>query len=178
MSEQYIRRLAFEASILVSVIGAACGLWAETATAHGIKLAFAIGEAATVLFGIFGVWLGICYRDDIETLTAGKKGDELKQAALEVVDRGARCEVLFKGLRVSAIVFAGTVFIRTFEPAIVNCCNRSLVCRGVFFALVLEGVVFLGYGILSPVLIMSRAMEKIRRAVDSAWETLRITRRS
>jgi len=153
-------------------------LMVPTRIEHAIKLAAALGEASTVLFGIFGVWLGICYRENIETMTAGKQGDDLRQTAEEVADRAERCKVLFTGLLITSIVFVMSVIVRSFEPTIVSLCQTHLTMKNVFCVCVFSSVVFLVFGILSPVAIMLHAMDKVRRAAESAEETLRLTGRS
>ena len=158
--------------------GVVCPLMCNIGVHHAIKLALALGEASTVLFGVFGVWLGICYRDDIETMTAGKKGDELRQAAEEVSDRAERCAILFRGLWITFSIFVASILVRSFDSVIVIVCQKNWIAEIVFCVTVFSSVVLLVFGILSPVVIMLHAMVKIHRAADSANETLRLTGRS
>lgn len=164
------------------VIALGCGfvfpIMFHDAANHAVKLALALGEASTVLFGVFGVWLGLCYRDDIDTMTAGKRGDELRQTAEEVAGRTGRCEVLFKGLGITSLVFVASILVRSFEPAIILLCKRFWIIEVMFCAAIFGSVILLVFGILAPVIIMLHAMEKVRQAADSANETLRLTGRS
>ena len=166
--------------VLCIVIALGCGvvfpMMFHDAANHAVKLALALGEASTVLFGVFGVWLGLCYRDDIDTMTAGKKGDELRQMAEEVAGRTGRCEVLFKGFGITSFIFVASILVRSFEPAIVLLCKRFWIVEVMFCSAIFGSAILLISGMLAPVIIMLHAMEKVRQAADSANETLRLTK--
>ena len=62
------KRLRFAVAAIVAAAAGAYAAHSGVAASHGHAVVSIMGQASSVLFGIFGVWLGICYHDDIDNV--------------------------------------------------------------------------------------------------------------
>lgn len=161
--------------ILIAVAGVCAARFGVPAS-YGREIIAILGQASSVLFGVFGVWLGICYHDDVDTCLHGLHGEELIRKARDVKMVSERCRVLFTGLAIAAFIF---VFALTFAALdvpltrlTVACNSMRMVLKAVFFTLVLGCVVAQVYSVLAPLAIMAEAMLKIKAAKRLAEDML------
>ncbi len=161
------------ASVVLGFVCAKCGVPAR----HGMVLATTLGDASAVLFGVFGIWLGICYRDEMHDQLVGLEGEELVRRARGLIATSARCEVLFTGLCISSFVFAASLAFRVIAPVIAECVQFPpdviFWIKGALFSSVLIGFVFQTYSILTPIAIMADAMIRLYETRHKAEDILR-----
>lgn len=163
-------------SAVATALGIAGGLSGIPA-GHGMHVADMLGDASAVLFGVFGIWLGICYKEEMHGLLFGKEGDELVRTANGLVKSVARCEVLFTGMAISSAIFISSLLLNAIGPVLLECDfpdpQVRLCVKCIFFSFILVEVVFQIYGIMSPIVIMYEAMARLRatrrRAEDVIW---------
>jgi len=160
-------------SVALGFLGAAKGVPAH----HGMDVAMALGEASAVLFGVFGIWLGICYREEMHTEMVGKADAELKRCARGLIASAARCEVLFVGLAISSAIFVSALLLRVAYPIVERnvavCTTTCFWLKGTFFSVVLFGVFAQIYGIMTPLVIMAEAVFRVRKTRRDAEDILR-----
>ena len=167
--------IVFLSSLLLCAGGGFAGSFFHLPLAYGMSLAVTLCETSSLLFGVFGIWLGVSYKSDIESLTDGKSGDELRRTAEEVVTMAERCKVLFRGLAVSTVVFFVSLLLRVVCP-LLSCIPLPVVARislkGVFFTIVLWGVSGQLYSLFSTVAVMLDAYKRADKAGRDAQRIL------
>ena len=157
-------------------LGCFCVKWGVSSR-HGMILATTLGDASAVLFGVFGIWLGICYSEEMHDQLVGKEGDDLLRSARGLVSASARCDVLLTGLGISSVIFFMSLLARIVGPVVAERVTepRTLVVflKGALFSSVLIGFVFQTYSILTPIAIMADAMIRLRETRREAEDILR-----
>ena len=154
------------------VFGAAFGL----PMSYGLAMASMLCEVSAALFAVYGIWLGLSYRDDLGRVLDGKEGDDLRRSAKSVVATVERCKVLFRGLAVSTVVFLASLVIQVSVPvlqAAIHTFRFAALLKGFFFFVVLAGVAAQAFSILATVAVMVDAYQRACAAGDDAERTLR-----
>lgn len=139
----------------------------------GCEALAVLGDVSAVLFGVFGIWLGMFYRPDVCDALKGKSGAELDRTASLIVSNSKRFEIIFRGMKVSALVLVFSMFMRisyhplhetlaTFQPL---CC---FYLKFAFFYLVEWSVFLQGYALLMSIVPMSEAHQKMKEAQADA----------
>lgn len=133
-------------------------------------------DVSAILFGVFGIWLGMFYNPGIVDMLNGKSGAELDRIARNIVADGERFSVVFRGMKASAAVLVFAMLVRTFQvpfvriaasfPITVRICLRHF-----FFALVALAALIQCYGVLMAIAPMYDA----KRKMDSARKTAELT---
>lgn len=132
-----------------------------------------LGDVSAVLFGVFGIWLGMFYRPDVCDALKGKSGAELDRTASLIVSNSKRFEIIFRGMKVSALVLVFSMFLRisyhpireSFAPVQPLCC---FYLKFGFFYLVEWAALLQGYALLMSIVPMSEAHQKMKEAQDDA----------
>ncbi len=170
------KRWCMVCTFILIVVAGVCAARFSMPASYGREIIAILGQASSVLFGVFGVWLGICYHDDVDACLQGLHGEELRRKARDVKMVSERCRVLFTGLAIAAFIF---VFALTFAALDVPLTRLTAVCnslrmvlKAVFFTLVLGCVVAQVYSVLAPLAIMAEAMLKIKAAKHQAEDML------
>ncbi len=170
------KRLCFAGAAIAAATFGAYAAYAGMAASHGRAIVAAMGQASSVLFGIFGVWLGICYHDDIDTCLEGLRDKELRRKATEVKLVSERCRVLFTGLAVAASIFVFALLFAVVDAPLsrltAGCLLARKILKALFFALVAIGVAAQIYSVLAPMAIMAEAMRKVDDAKRQADDLL------
>ena len=170
------KRLRFAVAAIVAAAAGAYAAHSGVAASHGHAVVSIMGQASSVLFGIFGVWLGICYHDDIDTCLEGLRGEELRRRATEVKLVSERCRVLFTGLAVAASIFVFALVFAVVDAPLsrltAGCLLARKILKALFFALVAIGVAAQIYSVLAPMAIMAEAMLKVDDAKRQADDLL------
>lgn len=143
--------------------------------AWGCAVLDILGDVSAILFGVFGIWLGMFYNPDIADALNGKSGKELDRIAHKIVADGERFSVVFRGMKTSAIVLVFAMLVRTFQaPAaqVVSSWPSMLraVVRHAFFVLVRLAVLAQCYSVLmslAPMYDAKRKMEKAKRDAEA-----------
>lgn len=125
--------------LFVSLIASVAITWIIGPWGHApCSVFYRIGEISATLFAVIGVWLALAYRDEIITNMWRGKGDDQQQAANLVKVAYGRCEMLFRGFKISTIAFVISFAIALSLPWWMKCAhgwnfkyasNLILVCR-------------------------------------------------
>ena len=138
-----------------------------------------LGDVSAILFGVFGVWLGMFYSPTIIDSLKEKSGDNLIQAAENIVASSKRFRIVFRGMVISAVILVFAMIVRSIHvpfsqmvgishPAI-----RELL-RHVFFTMIACAVIAQCYSIVMSIVPMYDAKKKMSEAQKVAEITINI----
>ena len=130
-------------------------------------------DVSAILFGVFGIWLGMFYNPGIADMLNGKSGTELDRIARNIVADGERFAVVFRGMKTSAAVLVFAMLVRTFQTPFVHmAASFPLMARAclrhAFFALVALAALAQCYSVLMAIAPMYDAKHKMDRARKAA----------
>ena len=137
-----------------------------------------LGDVSAILFGVFGIWLGMFYRPDVCDTLKGKSGDELERSARLVIENSRRFDIVFRGMRTSAAVLVFSMLTRTLKSPVMACIPDAewahLFMKAAFFYFVLWAMLLQCYAIIMSIVPMSDARKRMSRAKDDAEFTLSV----
>lgn len=130
-------------------------------------------DISAILFGVYGVWLGLFYRPDAACSLRGKQGKDLEKLCAEIIVAERRFGNILRGLVVSASVLVTSMFARALHvPAryiISNYCPVTLpYLKCVFFFVVGLCVAAQLYAIIIAIAPMYEANRMMKEAKDDA----------
>lgn len=136
-----------------------------------------LGDVSAVLFGVFGVWLGLVYKPTLMTELKGLSGSALENGARNICQNAKRFETIFRGMRASAIVLVFSMLVRTlhspFEMAIGAMeWHVRFAAKVLFFFLVLFSLCAQSFSILMSIAPMREAKKNFAKARRDAEFTL------
>ena len=160
--------------VLGVIVGIMTGWTVETVdVAWGCSVLSMLGDVSAILFGVFGIWLGMFYRPDVCDAIKGKADEELLQTARQIIANARRFEIVFRGMKISALVLVFSMVSRTIrEPAsgILSTCGLipCVSVKFVFFYFVYSAMLLQGYAIVMSIVPMLDARRKVVRAKEDA----------
>lgn len=130
-------------------------------------------DVSAVLFGVFGIWLGMFYNPTVQTSLNGKEGPELKETAEHIVASAQRFRIVFRGMVISALVLVFAMLVRTLHDPLSHMASSwhpilKDVLRCAFFFLVNISVIAQCYSIIMSVVPMYDAKKKMAEAQKKA----------
>lgn len=150
----------------------------------GLDAVRLLGDVSVALFGIFGIWLGLSYRDDFAVRLNGKNGEALEQEAKVVARTAERCRVLFLGFATSTVVFVFTFLCRLTVPVLLHFIPKYLSDFGrwglkmFFFGFVILSALYQLYSLLASVAVMIDSFHCLVKAQDQAEKVLKSLQQS
>ena len=128
-----------------------------------------LGDVSAILFGIFGIWLGMFYSPAIQDSLNGKEGEALAVAAENVVASSKRFKIVFRGMVISAVVLVFAMLVRTLQAPLVQmactCHPMIKIClRHAFFTLVSCALFAQCYSVIMAIVPMYDAKKKMGEA--------------
>lgn len=130
-----------------------------------------LGDISAILFGVFGVWLGLFYRPNIGDDIKGKSGSELKRAVSIVVSNSKRFDIVYRGMRASAGVLVFSMIVRTFKGLVLSLMVREEIIAGgqfLFAYFVIWAILIQGHAVIMSIVPMTDARKKMHEARKDA----------
>ena len=164
--------------VLAIVIG--CITWvtySRLSCEWGEMVLSSLVDVSAILFGVFGIWLGMFYRPDICDEPKGKANDELKNTCRKIISNAERFDIVFRGVKTSAVVLVFSMGARTIKTPVLQFVTCDTV-RHVFKWFVVYGiywsVLFQAYAVIMAIAPMRDAKQKMQKAKRDAEDTLAI----
>ena len=133
-------------------------------------------DVSAILFGVFGIWLGMFYNPGVVHEMNGKKGDELKDVAHRIIENARRFEIVFRGMKISACILVCSMFANFVEPFLYKFAEWPFMVKYILRLLLFSGVIFSvlaqSYSVLTSIAPMLDAKKRMDRAKDDAEKTL------
>lgn len=136
-----------------------------------------LGDVSAILFGVFGIWLGMFYSPTVLDTLKGKKDEDLVRTAKNIVASSKRFRIVFRGMVISAVILVFAMLIRSFHvpiaQMIVKChpVARSFL-RHMFFIMVASSAIAQCYSIIMSIVPMYDAKKKMDEAQEQAELTV------
>ena len=168
-------RWLFAISVTVSaLLGVVCAMFAKVS--WGFCTLTLMVNISAILFGVFGIWLGMFCKPDVADSMKGRGGDELKNAAKDVIANAKRFEIVFRGMRTSAVILAYSMLVNIVDPFLHTLDGSSVwlkfTLKWFFFSSVIFCVFAQIYSVLMSIAPMHEARKKMEKAKRDAEATL------
>ena len=162
-------------SVTVSaLLGAACAMFAKVS--WGFCTLTLMVNISAILFGVFGIWLGMFYNPDVANSMNGKNGVELANTAKSVIANARRFEIVFRGMKISAIILVYSMLVNILDPFLHTLGGAptevKFVLKWLFFSTVILSVIAQSYSVLMSVAPMLDAKRRMDKAKKDAEDTL------
>lgn len=162
--------------VLAIAIGFAAWITTPRLTAvWGSSALSSLGDVSAILFGVFGVWLGMFYRPDICDARKGKSGVELTNTCRQIISNADRFAIVFRGMRTSAVVLVFAMSARSLKTPILQFVTSDTARYAIKYAVVycIYWLILLqAYAVLMAIVPMLDAKKKMQRAKRDAEDTL------
>ena len=168
-------RWLFAISATVSaLLGVACAMFAKVS--WGFCTLTLMVNISAILFGVFGIWLGMFYKPDVADSMNGKRGDDLTNTAKNVLANAKRFEIVFRGMRTSAAVLVYSMLVNIIEPFLQalggSPFSIKFTLKWFFFSSVIFSVIAQCYSVLMSIVPMAEAKRRMDKAKRDAEDTL------
>lgn len=134
-----------------------------------------LGDVSAILFGVFGIWLGMFYRPDICDTLKGKSGAELTNTCRQIISNADRFAIVFRGMRTSAVVLVFSMTARSLKTPILQFVTSDTARYAIKYAVVYciyWSILLQAYAVLMAIVPMLDAKKKMQRAKRDAEDTL------
>lgn len=141
----------------------------------GAAILYSLGDVSAILFGVFGVWLGLCYKPGIVLGMYGLKDDPLRNSARSVKRSYEVFRVVFHGVVISSTILVLSMISRTFIPLAKTCSymqTHPYWFKFAFFSLVITCMFMQAYSIVISMVPMRAARKEMKKAHDEAEDIL------
>ena len=164
------------------VIGGVASITCGAVCANYVSVKWGMGmlmlmvNISAILFGVFGIWLGMFYHPEVIHEMNGKQGDELKDIAQCIIENARRFEIVFRGMKISACIIIFSMIVHLLVPF--QCLFEvfsngiKLFAKILFFSGVVLSVLAQCYSVLTAVAPMLDAKKRMDKARDDAEQTL------
>lgn len=157
-----------------TLLGAACAVF--TKVSWGSCTLTLMVNISAILFGVFGIWLGMFYNPEVVNAMNGKSGAELKNTAKSVIANAQRFAIVFRGMKISAIILVYSMLVNILDPFLHTLGGAPVwvkfVLKWLFFSTVILSVIAQCYSVLMSVAPMLEAKRRMDRAKKDAEDTL------
>jgi len=136
-----------------------------------------LGDVSAILFGVFGIWLGMFYQPSVCDARNGKSGEELSNICRQIVSNAKRFDVVFRGMKTSAVVLVFSMTARTLKSPLLEFLTNDTAKYWIKFAVVYGiywAVLFQAYAIVTAIVPMIDAKNKMNKARKDAEFTLNV----
>ena len=169
---QNVYRFLISVFILVCILLVSCCSLALSSE-WACEVLASLVDISAILFGVYGVWLGLFYKPDSAWSLRGKQGKDLENLCTEIIVAERRFGNILRGLVVSALVLVTSMFARALHvPSRHIICNYCPVAlpyfKCVFFIVVGLCVVAQLYAIIIAIAPMYEANRRMKDARDDA----------
>ena len=144
-------------------------------TAWGDVALSALVDVSAILFGVFGIWLGMFYRPDICDARKGKAGSELINTCKHIVSNAKRFDIVFRGMRISAVVLVFSMTVRTLKDPVLQSVPSDDVRHSIKWVVVYLAywsILLQAYAVIMAIVPMADARRTMHRAKIDAEDTL------
>lgn len=165
-------------SVVILAIAIGFATWM---TAHSLTTTWsdatlsALVDVSAILFGVFGIWLGMFYRPDICDARKGKSGDELKDTCRQIISNAERFDKVFRGMRTSAVVLVFSMTVRSLKDPVLQFMTSETARYAIKYAVVYciyWSILLQAYAVLMSIVPMMDAKRKMQKARRDAEDTL------
>lgn len=166
------------ASVVVLAIAIGFATWMTAphlATAWGDATLSALVDVSAILFGVFGIWLGMFYRPDVCDARKGKKDDELKSACRQIISNAKRFDIVFRGMRTSAMVLVFAMTVRSMKDPVLQFVTSDAVWYVIKYVVVYctyWSILLQSYAVIMAIVPIMDAKRKMQKARRDAEDTL------
>lgn len=134
-----------------------------------------LGDVSAILFGVFGIWLGMFYKPEICDALKGKADDELRNTCKQIISNAERFDIVFRGMRTSAVVLVFSMTVRSLKDPVlqfvlsdtIRYIIKFAVVYGIYWSILLQA-----YAVIMAIVPMMDAKRKMQRARRDAEDTL------
>ena len=152
-----------------------CSSWLSVA--WGCIVLDMLGDVSAILFGVFGIWLGMFYNPNITDVLKGKSKQELERIARNIMADGERFSIVFRGMKTSAVVLVFAMMARTLQTPLTQMATSyhpmvRMLLRHFFFTLVWFAMLAQSYSVLMSIAPMYDAKSKMDKAKKDAETAL------
>ena len=166
--------------ISVVVLGIAIGFatWMTSphlTTTWGDATLSALVDVSAILFGVFGIWLGMFYRPDICDARKGKADAELRDTCKQIISNAERFDIIFRGMRTSAIVLVFSMTVRSLKDPVLQFVTSDVARYALKYAVVYctyWSILLQSYAVIMAIVPMKDAKRKMQKARRDAEDTL------
>lgn len=164
------------AAVISLLSGVACafclpGQW-------GLQILSLQVNISAILFGVFGIWLGMFYDPGVVCAMNGKKDAELKIVANDIIQNAKRFEIVFRGMKTTAVILVFSMIAHSLPCSLLisllDYCWVKTIAKVLFFSCVVFSVLAQCYSILMSVSPMLDAKKRMDRAKKDAEITLEL----
>ena len=164
------------AMVISLLLGGACAYYLPGQWGLQI-LTFQVNISA-ILFGVFGIWLGMFYNPGVVYAMNGKKDNELRIVANDIIQNAKRFEIVFRGMRTTAGILVFSMIAHSLPCSLlthlIDCGWVKTIAKVLFFSCVVFSVLAQCYSILMSVSPMLEAKKRMDRAKKDAEMTLEL----
>lgn len=145
----------------------------------GESILYSLGDVSAILFGVFGIWLGFCYKPGLAKEMYGKKDEELMSVARSVKRNHDIFMVVFKGVSISSFILVLSMFSRTLVPMLKKMefllgTPYCYWCKFLFFTVIVACLIMQAFSVFMSIVPMADAKKEITRACDEAERVLSV----
>ena len=165
-------------SVVVLAIAIGFATWmtaSHLTTTWGDATLSALVDVSAILFGVFGIWLGMFYRPDICDARKGKADDELKDTCRQIISNADRFDKVYRGMRTSAVVLVFSMTVRSLKDPVLQFVTSDTARYALKYAVVYctyWSILLQSYAIIMAIVPMMDAKKKMQRAKRDAEDTL------
>ena len=166
------------ASVVVLAFAIGFAAWITTprlTSVWGCTALSSLGDVSAILFGVFGIWLGMFYRPDICDPRKGKSGAELTNTCRQIISNAERLDIVFRGMRTSAVVLVFSMTARSLKAPVLQFVTSDMARYAIKYAVVYciyWSVLLQAYAVIMAIVPMKDAKRKMQRAKRDAEDTL------
>ena len=166
------------ASVVVLAFAIGFAAWITTprlTSVWGCTALSSLGDVSAILFGVFGIWLGMFYRPDICDARKGKSGAELTNTCRQIISNAERFDIVFRGMRTSAVVLVFSMTARSLKAPVLQFVTSDMARYAIKYAVVYciyWSVLLQAYAVIMAIVPMKDAKRKMQRAKRDAEDTL------
>lgn len=166
------------ASVVVLAFAIGFAAWITTprlTSVWGCSALSSLGDVSAILFGVFGIWLGMFYRPDICDARKGKSGAELTNTCRQIISNAERFDIVFRGMRTSAVVLVFSMTARSLKAPVLQFVTSDMARYAIKYAVVYciyWSVLLQAYAVIMAIVPMKDAKRKMQRAKRDAEDTL------
>lgn len=134
-----------------------------------------LGDVSAILFGVFGIWLGMFYKPEICDALKGKADAELRNTCKQIISNAERFDKVFRGMRTSAVVLVFSMTVRSLKDPVLQFVTSDTAKYALKYAVVYciyWSILLQAYAVIMAVVPMMDAKRKMQKARRDAEDTL------
>lgn len=179
MAEKYTRteivRWLFVVLLAITIGFFASGTNNRLSAEWGCAALSTLGDVSAILFGVFGIWLGMFYNPEICDALKGKEGVELRNICKQIISNAERFDKVFRGMKTSAVVLVFSMTMRSLKDPVFLFVTSDTARYAIKYAVVYciyWSILLQAYAVLMAIVPMMDAKRKMQKARRDAEDTL------